>query len=99
MTKSIPRCQVVPLADHQATFTVDGFERLPQGRGGRSDAGSPRDPPRPAQLSVPRGLLATPSEIGIHRLEHLEVRHGPRARIGIEHHDLLLGRREGGPGR
>ena len=28
MTKSIPRCQVVPLADHQATFTVDGIERL-----------------------------------------------------------------------
>jgi hypothetical protein len=28
MTKSIPRCHVVPLADHQATFTVDGIERL-----------------------------------------------------------------------
>ena len=28
MSKPLPRCQVVPLADHQATFTVDGVERL-----------------------------------------------------------------------
>ena len=28
MSKPIPRCQVVPLADHQAAFTVDGALRL-----------------------------------------------------------------------
>jgi hypothetical protein len=28
MSKPIPRCQVIPQADHQATFTIDGVERL-----------------------------------------------------------------------
>lgn len=28
MASSIPRCEVIPVADHQASFTIDGQERL-----------------------------------------------------------------------
>jgi hypothetical protein len=28
MSKYLPRCQIVPQADHQASFTIDGVERL-----------------------------------------------------------------------
>ena len=28
MTYQFPRCQIVPLADHQVSFQIDGSERL-----------------------------------------------------------------------